>query len=489
MNKSVGHSFGISALIVGTIALAPTAISQEAPESRISVPISIRLSNLEVYANTKLPSTLHHRTYRRTCIEPERVCTKIPEFRGLKVTFKNRCAEISPRITCDISETVKRQGSMSVIGNGPNIIISQNISGSGTVKGTGDIGSNIRQTVRAGAAVVVTATPGLNADWSPKVPVSIQYQWLQRPEFRLFNLFPVTLERTLGPPLDAAIRDFEQNSVPQELAKLNVRAQAEELWSTLQDPIRLRLSEDRFAYLHLRPLAVGLDGPRFDNGELSARLTMTLQARVNETGENSPRTALPNLTSVADDGYSLVVPIVIGMDGLNTLLADYLPRRVDLEESITGTVEFAAAEAKIVGEKLILDVTLSAKGGMLAALPSRLQIEARPVLNRVKEEITFADINLSAATGGLGAVFQNAALAAAQLFLSDTVRIAFGEVINDYEDALNAALNGPLTEDLAISGSGNLSISGLSLDASSQALKVVLVSTGTVKISGFDPIK
>ena len=489
MKSSIRHSLQISVVFVGMFGLAPTAIGQQAPESQISVPVSIRLTNLAAYADSKLPASLHNQTYRRTCVEPERACTKVPEFRGLKVTFKNRCAEISPRITCDISETVARQGSISVSGNGPSIIASQQISGSGTVRGTGDIGRHIRQTVRASAEVVVTATPGLNADWSPMMPVSIGYRWLQRPEFRLFNLFPVTLGSTLGPPLDAAIRDFEQNSVPQELAKLDIRSQAEKLWSKLQDPIPLELSEGRFAYLHLRPLAVGLDGPRFDGGELSARLTMTLQARVDENRDGAPRTGLPNLTPVADNGFSLVVPIVIGMDGLNAVLTDYLPRRVDLETSVAGIVEFTAVEVMIAGEKLVFDMTVSAEGGPLAALPSQLRIEARPMLDTASEEITFTDIDLSAAGSGLGTVLQNAALAAAELFLSDTVRLAFGEEIGDHEAALNHALNSPLTDELTLSGSGDLSIAELRLDAADQSLEVLLVSTGAVAITGFDPIK
>ncbi|MEM9762014.1 MAG: DUF4403 family protein [Pseudomonadota bacterium] len=154
----------IGLLSIAIFGFAPTASTQEIARSHLSVPIATELSDLQRYADGVLPRRLHHKEYNRTCVEAERACTKVPEFRSFEVAMKNRCVNITPRIDCSISENVSREGPIRISGDGGTIVLKQAIDGSATVRGRGEIGRHIRQTVRAKADVTVKAKPSVRAD-------------------------------------------------------------------------------------------------------------------------------------------------------------------------------------------------------------------------------------------------------------------------------------------------------------------------------------
>lgn len=470
----------------------------DAPLSRISVPMSISLGGLEGYVNQRLPGTLHHREYGRTCVEPERACTKVPEFRGFKMTMKNRCVEITPRIDCTITEHVVRDGGLSVSGSGSSIVIRQTVSGSGTVRGRGEVGRHIRQTVRAQAELTVTAQPSINSDWTPRMPVSITYRWLQRPEFRLLNLFPVSLGSTLGPPLDRAISDFQRITLPAELARLDLRSEAEALWAALQEPMPLELAAGRRAYLHLQPQAVEFDGPGFDGGRLSARLSVALRAHVDEREYAKTRLRLPNLSAVPGSDLSLTVPVRLRIATLEAAVAERAPHVLTLDEASGASVSVDNVTLEIDGDALVAEFDIDpdarnlpvALSGTLGALVSgRLRASARPVLDVDAARIAFTDLEVSAIGGGLGGMARNLALSVATEIFGDDISFAFGERLATVETELNKRLNRDLTPELRLSGAGMLKIASLGLDETAGTFEAVVRSTGQLRVTGFDPVR
>lgn len=463
--------------------------SQDEPESRISVPLEIDLANLANYANGRLPGTLHQNEYGRTCVEPERVCTKVPEFRGFKVTMKNRCVEVSPRIDCTITETVRREGPLHVSGNGGQIVLRQDIFGSGTVRGRGDIGRNIRQTVRARAQLTISARPGIKNNWDPDLPVDISYRWLQRPEFRLFNLFPITLGSTLGPPLDAAINDFKSTGVPAELQRIRLRAEADGLWQAIQAPHRLALPGDGALYLHLRPHAIGVTGPTFDNAKLRARLDMALKARVSSEPEGPLKTILPNLTTMPDSGISLNVPVRVDTKTLNAAVKTLLPETIRSGDGVALSVTVHAVEATIDKGRLSLEMNVDANGGPFSLQGEAVRVTARPALNGDTHELVLSDIELSSALDGWTGQVRTAALKAFELFLAKSYTIAFSREVTELEKALSGALNRDLTPQFRLVGEGQLYAKDLRLLPGASALEVTLSSTAAVRVVGFDPVR
>ncbi|MBG6154771.1 hypothetical protein IWQ52_000601 [Labrenzia sp. EL_159] len=465
------------------------ASPESLPESRISVPVTVSLPDLARYANDRLPGTLHRQEYGKTCMEPEKACTKVPEFRGFKVTMKNRCVEVTPRIDCTITETVLREGPMRLSVNGGQIVLQQDVFGSGTVRGRGEIGKNIRQTVRAKAQLTVTASPRILPDWSPDIALDISYRWLQRPEFKLFNLFPITLGSTLGPPLDKAIKDFKNNGLKTELDRIDLKSDAERVWQAIQGPYHLELPGNEALYMHLRPHAVGLAGPTFDNNTLHARLDIALTAQVSGNASGPAKTSLPNMTQMEDAGVSLKVPVRVYTKTLNTLVAKSLPKTLSVGEEDSVTVTVHQVAARIDGDRLSLDMIVDASGGQLTLNREAVNISARPFFDSGNQEIQFTDIALTSADTGFAGYAKSAILSAATLFLADTLSFDLNNEIAALEKAMNAALNRELTSEFALTGSGELKFSDLRLLPDESSLEVSISTTGNVRIVGFNPVK
>ncbi|WP_269585332.1 DUF4403 family protein [Roseibium sp. Sym1] len=459
------------------------------PESRISVPVAISLADLSGYANGRLPGTLHHAEYGRTCVEPERACTKVPEFHGFRVTMKNRCIEVSPRIDCTISELVRREGPMRISGSGGQLVLRQDIFGSGTVRGRGDIGRHIRQTVRAKAELTISASPRIAPDWTPDMPVDISYRWLDRPEFRLFNLFPITLGSTLGPSLDRAINDFRTGGLNEVLGRVHLKSEAEKLWLALQVPHRLDVPGGDPLYLHLRPLAIGLDGPTFDSNTLSARLDLAMTAQVSDNETGPQTTSLPNLTPMEDAGVVLKVPVRVGTRTLNRIAGKQLPRTVRLGEEDSMSVTIYQADIGVDGDRLSLEMVVDVTGGPLSLKRKAIRVTTRPVLFRDSQSLRFADIDLDAVEGGLSGVATSAMLGTVELFLEDTYTVSLNEEIAALEKAVNSAMNRELTPEFSLAGKGHLEVEDLLLLPQASALQVTFSSTGDIRVVGFNPMR
>ncbi|WP_229006686.1 DUF4403 family protein [Roseibium aggregatum] len=483
------HALLHSLLFFFFTGFAAMASSESPPESRISVPVTIGLQDLARYANERLPGTLHQNEYGRTCVEPERVCTKVPEFRGLKVTFKDRCVDVSPRIECTVTETVRREGPIRISGAGGQIVLRQDIFGSGTVRGRGDLGKNIHQTVRAKAELTISASPRTAPDWTPEMPVDISYRWLDRPEFKLFNLFPVTLGSTLGPPLDQAINDFKARGLADELDRIDLRTEAERLWLAVQVPHRLDLPGDEALYLHLRPHAIGLTGPTFGSNALRVRLDLALTAQVSGD-ENGPQTtSLPNLTPMEDAGVALKVPVRIDTGTLNSIAGKQLPKAVHLGEEGSVSVTIHQADIAIDGDRLALEMVVDATGGPFSLKRKAIRVRARPVWMLDSQALQFSEINLEAVEGGLSGLATSAVLGTVEAFLEDTYTLSLNDEIARLEEALNAAMNRELTPEFSITGSGHLQVEDLLLLPEASALQVTFSSTGDVRVVGFNPMR
>jgi hypothetical protein len=468
------------------------AASAQDDVSTIAVPIRVPLGNVATYANSpgRLPDVLHHREVPETCVEPEQACTKVPEFRGLKVTFRNRCVEISARIECTVTEDVRREGPMRISGEGGTIRVTQDILGSGTVRGRGEIGRHIRQTVRARAEFTIEGRPALRPDWTPVMPMSLSYRWIDRPEFRLFNLFPVTVGSTVEPPLNDALRTYERETLPREISKIDVRSEAARLWDALQNPYPVDLAGERL-FLHVTPLAVGLDGPRFDGGALTARLAVSSRLRLE--GDGTPpdtQVPLPNLTPAPAPGYDVVLPVAVGFGTLAAQVA--LPADFDIDGPVPARVtvtRLRLASGTDGRLQAVLEIDARPTGGALGVLGYRgaVRVTARPVLDPSTGIVRFEEPELALGTPDEPKRILGLAIGSGLLgqWLLSELAYDSGPDIRRAELALNAALNREIAPGLRLAGQGNLDISGLTV--ADDALTLFARSIGEIRVDGFDP--
>ncbi|WP_436397725.1 DUF4403 family protein [Roseobacter sp. S98] len=294
--------------------------------SMIDVPVSVSLRAVEDIANSSFPVRIVSRSEGRTCVEPQKACTKVPEFRGLKVTMKNRCIETTPRIDCTIDERVDRVGALRLTGEADTLSISQRLDGSATVRGRGEIGRHIRETAEAEATLTVTLRPQLNRDWTVglRERPDFSVDWHSTPRARLFNLFDVTFQRDA----DRAMRDaFNSVDFQGALNRIDLKSDVALLWKGLQEPVEVEAPWGKQLYLAFRPEGVSIDALSFDANEVRTGLALSGQFSVSDEIEDADPVPLPELSDNASEGSGLdiAVPLSFSMEQLTEMANAGLP--------------------------------------------------------------------------------------------------------------------------------------------------------------------
>lgn len=450
--------------------------------SVISLPISARLSALQDYANANLPVDLDRRRHGQRCVEPERVCVRVPEFRGLRVTFKDRCVEATPAIDCDIDHHVWRQGDMSLSADGGRIIIKQAVGARVTVRGRGDIGRHIRETVNGSAEFTIVATPSVASDWSPNLDIDVSFRWINRPEAKLFNVISITFGGEAEKAIKDAVAKFKSETLPAELAKLNLRDEAASIWAELQNPIMIAIPDSEPLFLHVRPETAGLAPIVSDGVSLQSAISLAGQTLVTDTSASpfASRTDLPPLTKPQSNGVSVHLPVSVQFAELSTRLAQELPLRLDVDGFGLSVRELAISgrDGRLV---LDMDVGLSQSGAGIYSGPLRANV--LPAWDRATQTLDYSDLVFER-TGGLkNAAF--VALANSEILRSWIVTEtthSFWSEIDQIERELSAALNGVIAPGLRLSSSLDLEIVNIEVG---DALTVALAASGSVRVAGF----
>ncbi len=454
----------------------------------IVVPLSAPLDQLAALANSSLPGTLHAPPDAgQRCVEPERACTKVPEFRGLKVTMKNRCVDITPAIDCTISQRVWRDGPLRVEGAGDTITLRQNVRAQATVRGRGDIGRHIRETVNGAADFTISAQPGIANDWQVTLPApAITFRWTERPNVRLFNVIPITFGSEAQAELERAIDEFRNTQLPAELAKIDLRAEIAPIWSQMQQPVELPTGDDTALWLHLRPEAVGIAPLAFDAGRVATRVAISVDTRVTDGPDSpfdGPAPALPPLTAVPDGGVAIVVPVRLGPDTLDRALAATLPFALTSDGALAASVTIDAASFAFADDRL--EIRTSAKVDVSGFdFEGPLTISGQPRWDPVAQTILLDDLAASVDAPGLIATAVNAIIATdrARTWLSGQFRVSLLQEARDIQKALETALNRDIAPDLKVASDMRASIAGV--EVRDGALQVTLRANGTVEVIG-----
>lgn len=229
-----------------------TAIANEqaSEDSIITLPIQADLSVLEKYLNEYAPNDLAILDERdKVCVKPQDM--KIPfipkcKIKGFKVSCKNWTRDLRtvPKIKCDVKGWIKRNGHISLFGDGPTLTFAFPIKAEASADGY------IYGTARAAAIIYITATPRLNKDWTISVDIEHDFIWSNTPELKLFDLIGIDIKRIIEPKLRERMQKFVKR-VPQLLGRLDIKGKMEEQWEDIQEP--LRIDDDSDTYLLFQP--------------------------------------------------------------------------------------------------------------------------------------------------------------------------------------------------------------------------------------------
>ena len=459
--------------------LPSSALAQS--DSTIAIHLKTSLRAAETILNTELPQVLHHNPGRREiCVPAKRACTKIPEFRGLKIYSRMECIDVTPRISCNLSEKISRVGGMSLSGNGSRLTLTQHVEGSVTARGRGDIGKNIRQTVRAKARVSAQLDAGIAPNWSPTANVSISHQWTSRPTFKLFNLIDVSV----GGEADSAINDAKsqlQAQLPAILANIGLREKMLDVWTTLQDPISIEIEGNTNPlFVHVRPENIYFSGLNMSGDTAQAALSVAGKTMLTDT-QTSPwntKSTLPNLAPqpITQREFDIGLPVQISDQRLTEFLASQFPIEYEIGRFGYAKFEIVGARLSIVNERLVIKTTLNlVKQNQTSTQQVKATLSAKLFYDKATQTVKFSDIVLED-----GLTFATRALVRSLQFvglLSDAVDVSISKAIAEAENQVETALSKPIARIIKPQAKVDIGIDAIDLKDASLLVNTRLIGT------------
>lgn len=206
-----------------------------------------------------------------------------------------------------------------------------------------------RQDLRAGADATARMTLDVDPDWQLVPDVAIEYAWDERSTFTIPGL-PIDFSPLVSAALDPALRELERTIATQLPQRVPLRAEMEQLWVRLHEPVRL--SENPEIWLQPDPISVSMPPPT-GVGDAYV-LLLGIDARLRVVHGPRPSAAIPeSLPPLQKDiaharGVAIAAPIDIDYATLEqSLLRTLSSQPLQVTVPGLGTVDTVFKEFKV----------------------------------------------------------------------------------------------------------------------------------------------
>lgn len=291
--------------------------------STITVPIVMRLSDVQAALNQAAPRTLWRiDQHEDRCVPAQRMLGG-KKILGKRI-FGDKGLKLTPDLGCQIVGQVQR-GAITLSGQGQNLVMHMPVTAEISVR---DVGGIVRKETATGAANVrADVRLSMRPDWTPGATVKISYDWTDPPGIDLLGR-RITFVDKADKRLAKVVADLEQ-SLPRQLQKLNVRGQLADAWRSGFTSILLNERKPP-VWMRLTPEKLGLLGYNVAAGQIV--LTVAAET-VTETfvGDRPPDptpTPLPlATTAIARRGLDFNIPVLADYAQLEPVLLRALRKR------------------------------------------------------------------------------------------------------------------------------------------------------------------
>ena len=286
-------------------------------DSIVTIPIQADLSVLEKYLNEYVPNDLAFLDERnKECVKPQHM--KVPTFpkcrmKGFKVSCKDWTTDLRtvPRIKCDVKGWVKRNGPITISGNGPTLTFAFPIKAQASADGY------VYGTARAAAIIYLDATPTMNEDWTLSVDLAHNFSWSNTPTLKLFNLIEINIKKIIEPKLRKTMEKFSKK-VPKLLGRLDIKGKMQEQWEDIQEP--LKIDNDKDTYLLFQPKVASCSQINIVDQVLQSTISAKGQTQIilGEPPVDYNKTTLTDLETICyqKGRFNFHLPVLITYDEL-----------------------------------------------------------------------------------------------------------------------------------------------------------------------------
>ena len=377
---------------------APPRATDAAPApsqtSLIAVPVNADIAPLKRELERAIPKTLWTINRReKACVEPQRV-----KLFGKKV-------KVTPAIPCTIVGRVTR-GALRMRGEGNEIVVDVPLNARISAR---DVGGVLKGETATGSAMVhARVRVDLTSDWRMQGKARISYGWTNPPGIDFLGQ-RITFTDEADEKLRPVIRDVERE-VNREIARINIRAQAADIWRQAFTTIELN-RENPPVWMRVTPQRILFGGFRVNGLRLDLNLAVeaVTESFVSNRPQNPAPTPLPQLVrEMPKPHFDVRVPVIADYAQLEPVIARALAKRSlrPFDLPAIGPVDARFGKLAVYGapdHKIAvgIDMDVLPVGAKRAPTRGRVWLTARPVNKPGSAEVRFTDLHVKGDTNGI----------------------------------------------------------------------------------------
>ncbi|MEC3949096.1 DUF4403 family protein [Sphingobium sp. HWE2-09] len=378
---------------------APPRASDPVPTPRersvIAVPIDADAAALRAAIDQAIPRTLWTiNQHSPRCIAPQ------------KVRIFGETVKVTPPIGCTIVGIVTR-GAVTLRGEGKDIIATLPIHAQIAAR---DVGGVLKGETATGSAMVQARIAiDVASDWQPHGTVRLHYDWTDPPGIDFLGQ-RIRFTEKADEKLQPIVRRLERD-LPRELAKMNLRGEAERLWR--QAFVTLNVNQrNPPVWMRITPAKIFYNGYSMRGQTLRLDLGMeaTTETFVGDRPADPSPSPLPPLDrSQPGSRLSFFIPVTAQYRELQPVIQRALTKRSTRPFDLPGIGPVMVRFDRVscygaTGGRVAVGINVVAKPpvGGIGETHGRIWLAARPTNAPNSATVAFTDPEITGSTDGIG---------------------------------------------------------------------------------------
>ncbi|MEJ6011862.1 DUF4403 family protein [Novosphingobium aquae] len=363
--------------------------------SLIAVPVEADLAQLRAALETAVPKRLWTiNKAGQTCVSPSKV-------KVLVVKIK------TPKIKCDLVGEVTR-GPLAISGKGHQIIVTMPIRA--VIRAQRIAGIIKQETGTANAQVRALITLDMGTDWNPRAKVDIAYDWTREPGIDFMGE-RIEFTSKADAKLRGVIARLEQ-TLPRELAKLQVREHVQAAWGKAFTSLQLNRSNPP-VWMRVTPQELQFGGYTVQGNRLRINLGMKAltQTFVGPRPADPAASPLPPLRRLAGPPGRMLffIPVIADYAQLEPVVQKALVKRSARPFEVPGVGAVNATFGKVTlygttGGRIAVGVNFTAQdvANQFPRAEGMIWLTGMPVNPPNTQQVTFSAVEVTGKSNDTG---------------------------------------------------------------------------------------